>query len=106
MKCGTWVLWRDARRKGSGKPYRKAIRWYHSDFPRQNVPEEEAKDIVICDGDVTVSIRAFDEPDWGGTTATLEIAYKCSTCGAVIFPHLPQNAEQLSEFVTKAVAAL
>ena len=110
MKCGTQVLWVSARKKGSGTPYRKAIRWYHSDFNSMENPIEleyikkSSGTLDICDGTITVSISADDEPDWGGHYAALNISYKCDKCGGTIFPHLPQNAKQLTAFVQDAIA--
>ncbi len=106
MKCNTRVVWRDARRKGSGKPYRKAIRWYHSGFPDATIPVEERAVMEVCDGAIVATINARDEPEWGGSYATLEIAYKCHTCGASAFPHLPSNSEQISKLVTAAIALM
>lgn len=33
-----------------------------------------------CGGDVTVRVRAVDEPEWGGHTATMEVTWMCSRC--------------------------
>lgn len=106
MKCETRVLYRPARHKGSGKPYQKAIRWYHSAVESTQIPLIEQPDLVVCQGKIAATVRAYDEPDWGGSYATLEVAYKCDTCGASVFPHLPTTAEALSEFVTRAIEAL
>jgi hypothetical protein len=104
MKCGTRVLYRDARRRGNGAPYRKAVRWYHSAFPETGIPDAEKPLLEICDGKIIATVAAVNEPDWGGTYANLEIAYKCETCGAQHFDHLPSNSDQLSKFVTDAIA--
>lgn len=111
MKCGTMVLWREARKRGSGEPYRKAVRWYHSGLTAGDpasgfIPEAEWTLLERCDGPITATIQAREEPEWGGSYAALEIAYSCKKCGAKIFPHLPQDAESLSKFVTEAIGAL
>lgn len=106
MKCNTLVLWRDARRKGSGKPYRKAVRWYHSAFPPEAIPESERADLVKCEGTISATVAAVNEAEWGGCYAALEIAYKCDTCGASAFPHLPNDAASLSVALTRYVEAL
>jgi hypothetical protein len=103
MTCNTRVLWQERKRRGSGAPYQKAVRWYHSGFAPEAIPEAERDQLVVCDGPVVATIAAVDEPDYGGTYAVLEIGYKCGKCGASVFPHLPQDAESLSRFVTDAI---
>jgi hypothetical protein len=34
----------------------------------------------VCGGDVTIILKAVDEPDWGGHYATLEIERTCTRC--------------------------
>ena len=60
----------------------------------------------LCDGEIIVSIQAVDEPDWGSSSAVLEVSYKCNKCGNCCFPELPQTPEEISSFVQTAVLRL
>ena len=44
--------------------------------------------LPVCGGDVTVIVRAVDEPDWGGHSAVLNIKATCSRCK---FPFWPKR---------------
>lgn len=99
-------MWVERRRKGNGKVYRAPTRWYHRGVDLTRVDPEERGKLVQCDGTVKVLLRAVDEPDWGYTYAKLEIKYRCETCGATVFPHLPNSAESLSTFVTDKIAEM
>ena len=61
---------------------------------------------VRCDGNVSVNIRAIDEPEWGGSFANLEVEYKCEKCGNIHFEELPNSDIELSEFMQEAIGAL
>lgn len=107
MTCGTWVLYEERRRKGSGKLYRKATRFYHSEFPRTAIPDDQLKRLEICDGKIVATVDIEVDGGCGccGTTS-VRIAYRCEKCRAECFPHLPQNADALSTFVTAALERL
>ena len=106
MKCRTRVLWRDARRKGNGEPYRKAVGHYYPGFPIDSIQHGTVGRLEVCEGRIVATVAAHDEPEWGGSRAVLEIAYKCDVCGATTFPDLPDSPEKLSEFVTRAIALI
>jgi len=55
----------------------------------------------VCGGNIIVTVEAIDEPQWGGTSASLEITYKCDNCGCTWYPELPTEFN-FSEFLTKA----
>ena len=40
-----------------------------------------AEDFNICDGVIVASVEAEDYPHFGGTSACLDIGYKCDKCG-------------------------
>ncbi len=42
-----------------------------------------------CQGKVTAEIVAEDEPYMGGSSASLEVIFKCDTCGHTYYPNLP-----------------
>src|SRR3972149_5403610 len=109
MKCGCLIK-REMR--GKKKPKLKIVKQITRLWQRYaqdaNVPEhlQIENDMELCDGEIIVSIRAVDEPDWGGSYATLELSYKCNKCGNCCFPELPQTPEEISSFVQTAVLRL
>ncbi len=42
-----------------------------------------------CQGKVVATIEAQDEPYFGSSSASLNIDYKCDTCGHTYYPQLP-----------------
>lgn len=116
MKCGSYVLYVEARKKGSGEPYQRVKEtvswWGTSDMGiRNDAKAPSSLDLLqrgynACHGTVQATVSAVDDPYWGGTSAQLEIDYKCDTCGQTFFPELPATAEDLSKFVTDMVARL
>ena len=81
MKCGNYVKWEERRKKGSGKPYLKAVKVY---APRPGVLTKEdliAAGHVLCGGDISVEIRADEDPYMGGVSAVLEVELTCTKCG-------------------------
>lgn len=59
-----------------------------------------------CDGNIICEISAVDEPYYGGSSACLEIKYRCDKCGQTCFKHLPQNSSELSKFMTDKIGIL
>ena len=46
--------------------------------------------LPVCGGDVTVKVKAVDEPEYGGHYAKLEIEFTCTRCK---HPWLPNRIE-------------
>jgi hypothetical protein len=70
-------------------------------------PEFRREELELCDGNITASIQAVDEPDYhSGHYAMLEIIYRCDKCNSQHFPELPDSGDALSEFMTKAIALM
>lgn len=69
------------------------------------IPNPDAADLPVCGGDVTITVDAIDEPDWGGTYAKLDVKATCSRCRQPYFPgvHKMVGALSLSDFVTELV---
>ena len=42
--------------------------------------------LPTCGGDVTVKARAVDEPDWGGSSASLKLEWTCTRCKHAFLP--------------------
>jgi hypothetical protein len=62
------------------------------------IPPKGAK---RCGGNIIVTVEAVNEPYFGGTSASLEITYKCDKCGCTWYPELPTEFS-ISKFLTKA----
>lgn len=113
MKCGSFVLWVTARRKGSGNSYervKETVSWWgtrdlgiRADPGAKTSAEYLAEGYVRCDGNIVASVCAVDEPDWGHSYAKLEVGYKCDKCGQEFFPELPTEPESLSALLTKSI---
>lgn len=111
MTCSAYVLYRERRKRGTGKPYQKVVRWFARDV---DVHEQVIKDdlarfgasvteLIRCAGRIVATISAIEEPYFGGTSAEISIKYRCDTCGCDIFPELPRTAEFLSTFITDVI---
>ena len=44
-----------------------------------------------CQGNVTMEVRAVDEPYMGGTSAALEVEYRCSKCNCTYYKNMPDE---------------
>lgn len=105
MRCGAYVVYEERRRKGSGKPYMKKVKCAPSWIAFVN-PDGIPEGAERCDGNIIATVAAVDEPYMGGTSAKLEIEYKCDKCGETFYNELPEDAESLSTVLTQWVAGL
>jgi hypothetical protein len=100
MPCTNMVEWVDARRKGSGKPYRK-VKKHHSwwsTYLGQEVPEG----MVPCKGAVKIEISVGHGcPCCSGPE--VEIEYECDACGGTFYPELPSNTGDLEDLLNEGV---
>ena len=62
-------------------------------------------EIERCNGKIIATIKAIDEPYFGGSSAQLEITYKCNRCGSYWENGLP-NIYNISELLTSYVEKL
>jgi hypothetical protein len=69
--------------------------WNAKDLDKLDLDHPE-----ICQGNVMVSIIAEDEPYYGGTSATLEVRFRCDTCDHQNYPNLP-SSYGFNEWVNK-----
>lgn len=103
MKCDNWI---DPTRVGKRGQFLKSAYLgtfeARSDLIRQDRPHAEK-----CGGKIIASVRATDEPYYGGTSATLEINYKCERCKEPLFGNgLPHENDQVADILTAHVAAI
>lgn len=96
--CRNLILWVDARRRGSGKPYKKAKESYS--WWSAHLGAEVPKEAVPCTGTVKVKIELGY--DYGGCCggSHVEITYECDTCKSHFYPELPQGSDSLAEFLS------
>lgn len=40
----------------------------------------------VCDGDIEIEVRSYDEPYMGGSSATLGVGFRCNHCGNSYYP--------------------
>jgi hypothetical protein len=108
MKCGSLLIY-----------YKDSIRicqtispsWRQEDgflesYLEINVPPKLEKKINLetfgdCDGEIIAEVSAIAEAYWGGSSAELEVKYKCNKCGQTYYKELPHTPEELSEWITK-----
>jgi len=53
---------------------------HDSMWPMTQYGVNDVGSLPVCGGNVIVSVRAVNEPDWGGMLARLEIKSTCSKC--------------------------
>lgn len=66
----------------------------------------DAPNTKLCEGKISVSVDAEDEPYMGGSSAVLAINYKCYECGNAFYPQLPQTAEDLNKLLERMVETM
>lgn len=90
MKCRCYVKWEERRKKGAGETYMKAAHVVYWIDPRADGSDPRwptaeqllTQGYVVCGGDIKVEVRAEDEPEWGGSFATLVVNTTCQRCGS------------------------
>ena len=102
MKCGAYVKYVDAKRKGSGENYRKPEQVLHP-YGVKLGWFTPTSDMEVCDGEIKAKVDAVEEPEWGGTYTSLEINYTCNKCKCSYFPELPGSSDALSKFLTERI---
>ena len=115
MKCNAYVIYKDAKKKGSGEPYKKAVlisTKYQEELIHESLLKEkyiiELKEkiskAVYCDGDVEVTVKINYGPH--RDDEDVEVEYKCNKCGNTFFPELEDFGyrSEEGEFLTDAVA--
>lgn len=103
MKCDNLIIVESRRRRGSGKPYLKAVKfqtWHQREILKQ-APLEEG---VVCGGKIDVNISAQDIADWGGHYAELKVSFLCERCGCTFYFELAQA--DLDTLVTDMLAKM
>lgn len=97
MQCNTWF-----KRDSKGKIKRRNIVPYYTEREFHN----DIEGMELCDGEIVATVRAIEEPCFGGTLASFDIEYHCSKCGNSYFGELPNTEEELSQFLTSMIAKL
>lgn len=116
MKCGALV-----RREEKGKKKRLVkthlfsrsaqvideisfVDGYFVDYANQKTPESEFE---RCDGNVKANVCiGMTEGCSCCGTSYIEIEYTCDKCGCNDFRELPQDAHELSDFLTKYIESI
>ncbi len=99
MKCSNFVVYR-INKKGKKLVNRQKVKaWGFSEILNGKMSE----DYEVCSGNITVLIEAIDEPNWGGSCATLGITYICDNCGQASCPELPSNKDDLTDFMNNTL---
>lgn len=102
MLCINRVKESQGRAKGSGKPVTR-YQWFGPNY----VGPIDTSALPICGGEIKATIRAVDEPDWGGCHAVLEVEFVCLKCGSIMpNPALPNGGFELSVWVTERIKEL
>lgn len=118
LQCGAYVRYEERRRKGSGKPYLKPsipVTWWQ--VPGEGPFSADGKNFrsreelvnagyVVCDGNVVATVKAEDEPYFGGASAVLAVSYRCDKCGNTTFLELPTEPEAFSALVTSVLGGV
>ena len=104
MRCGCYVKHETTPK---GRERTNVVSWWHTTdagvggtFSTGQLLDQGYE---ICQGRVKVTIKAEDEPYYGGSSASLSIEYICDSCGWMFHPQLPQNGEDLSRMLTRAL---
>lgn len=64
--------------------------------------DTKVENLRHCDGKITVEIKAVDEPYYGGSSAMLEVNYKCDKCEFPYYESLP-NQYNINEFMKNII---
>lgn len=62
-------------------------------------------DYEICGGNLTAHVKAEDEPYFGGSSASLNVYFKCDKCHVNVHQYLPDKYS-IEEFLTKIVEGM
>lgn len=107
MRCDARVI--EVERKKRGKPY-PAVKLIALNggigIGEYADPTTITSKTQECGGRVIASVRAVEEPEWGGVICSLEITYTCDRCGSTYFHSLPHDEKRLSEVLQMYVDAL
>jgi hypothetical protein len=71
----------------------------------KNMTKLDLDALEVCGGDIQASVLAVDEPYYGGSSASLEVNYRCDRCGQTKFDGLP-DAYSISDFLTAVIAKM
>jgi len=104
MKCNSRIYYWANKRKNNKRVLHTivSIRGRDSNeisWIEKNMNDNEKVDpnFEVCDGDISIEILAEDEPYMGGTSAKLEVKYKCTKCSCNYYKDLP-NEYNINEF--------
>ncbi len=102
MKCRAWVKPKPTKRKP------EQVEQVSYNYPTvYGVTPDQPAGTTLCGGHVVMSkLGAYDEPYYGGTSAVLEMQFKCERCGNTYFgQEVPTDADELRAFVTQVLDA-
>jgi hypothetical protein len=106
MRCNCFVRrWETPK----GRPRMDVRSWWHTTDLGVGGETTSVKlleeGFEICGGTIRASVEAVDEPYMGGSSAILEVSFRCGTCDWTFYPELP-NQYSINEFLTKVISEL
>ena len=98
MKCDNMIA---VERKSRGEKITIVSAWngYHL-HEKQKDREHLIAIAEECGGTIKVWIQALDEPYFGGSSASLEVEWKCDRCGWIAF-EFPTDRDDLCSFINE-----
>lgn len=125
MKCDNKAIMKDARKRGSGEPYRKVVRFFTPECfnaPEFSFEEQgqrlnfDPKDVEPCGGNIVVTVdEAYDEcgdGDGGYSWQCYgwEVNFKCDKCGCTRYPGIEslisKDDDDVSKILTQHLAKM
>lgn len=116
MKCNSFLVYYKEDVKGKRKIFSSISPswryepnffeyWKENNVTPKTLAKIDLAGTMDCDGNIICEVSAVDEPYFGGSSASLEIKYKCDKCGQTYFKHLPQTSGEMSDFMTRKIGA-
>lgn len=101
MKCNSRIYFFTGTKKiafSVPPPYNDAssIIAYNQKHRKNFMSRVDLDNFSKCTGNVRIRVSAEDEPYFGGTSASLNIEYKCDHCGQTNYSGLPDNEHALN----------
>lgn len=117
MRCGSLLIYYKEEVRGKRKLFSSISPswrddpnffeyWKDNAVTSKTLAKLDLTGTMDCDGNIICEVRAVDEPYYGGSSAELQIRYKCDKCGQTYFKHLPQTSSELSDFMTNKIGIL
>lgn len=110
MKCKNMIVIEERKRRGTGEPYQKVVqtlgRSFNGSYPKEAVLTTGIRSVILCDGDIRVTVDIEDIGDCRCSGGSLNVVYLCLRCGNRSFNEFPESEDALSKFMTKVIAEM